>query len=40
MTEEQRIEILNNAKDFFRSEIVISHIEVLVNVRVNYLNIM
>lgn len=27
MTEEQRIEILNNAKDFFRSEIVISHIE-------------
>lgn len=27
MTEEQRIEILNNAKDFFRSEIVTSHIE-------------
>ena len=27
MTEENRIEILNNAKDFFRSEIVTSHIE-------------
>jgi len=27
MTEEQRIEILNNAKDFFRKEIVGSHIE-------------
>ena len=27
MTEEKRIEILNNAKDFFRSEIVTSHIE-------------
>lgn len=27
MTEEQRIEILNNAKDFFRSEILTSHIE-------------
>lgn len=27
MTEEQRIEILNNAKDFFRSEIVTNHIE-------------
>lgn len=27
MTEEQRIEILNNAKEFFRNEIVTSHIE-------------
>lgn len=27
MTEKQRLEILNNAKDFFRSEIVVSHIE-------------
>ncbi len=27
MTEEQRIEILNNAKEFFRNEIVESHIE-------------
>ncbi|MCI3937217.1 restriction endonuclease [Chryseobacterium aahli] len=27
MTEEQRLEILNNAKDFFRTEIVTSHIE-------------
>lgn len=27
MTEKQRIEILNNAKDFFRNEIVESHIE-------------
>ena len=27
MTEEQRIEILNNAKEFFRNEIVGSHIE-------------
>lgn len=27
MTEEQRLEIVNNAKDFFRREIVTSHIE-------------
>lgn len=27
MTEEKRLEILNNAKDFFRKEIVASHIE-------------
>lgn len=27
MTEEKRLEILNNAKDFFRNEIVTSHIE-------------
>ena len=27
MTEEQRLEILNNAKEFFRKEIVTSHIE-------------